>query len=139
MHLSDYTEVDNLESQLSLTEKAIMRACDVSSTLDAAEAVPVSQKWPTSKVSVFLVDSRRKNCFLMHSSMTCAVRSIIEKHLDVSSSDLPDSKCIKNKKRANIFSTGLQHADESWLQEFALSAATEATGICLMRNQNSRV
>lgn len=129
MHRSDYTEVDNLESQLSLTEKAIMSACDISSTLDVAEVVLPSQKWPTSKVAVFLVDSRRENCFLKHSSMTCAVSSIIEKHLDVFSSYPLDSKCINKKKRANIFSTGLQHADESWLQEFALSAATEATGI----------
>ncbi|WMV22465.1 hypothetical protein MTR67_015850 [Solanum verrucosum] len=129
MHRSDYTDVDNLESQLSLTEKEIMRACDISSTLDAAEVVPLSQKWPTSKVAVFLVDSRRENCLLMHSSMTCAVWSIIEKHLDVSSSYLFDSKCISKKKKANMFSTGLQYADGSSLQDLALSAATEATGI----------
>uniref|UniRef100_M0ZRQ3 Uncharacterized protein n=1 Tax=Solanum tuberosum TaxID=4113 RepID=M0ZRQ3_SOLTU len=129
MHRSDYTDVDNLESQLSLTEKEIMRACDISSTLDAAEVVPLSQKWPTSKVAVFLVDSRRENCLLMHSSMTCAVWSIIEKHLDVSSSYLFDSKCISKKKKANMFSTGLHYADESSLQDLALSAATEATGI----------
>ncbi|KAK4736179.1 hypothetical protein R3W88_010440 [Solanum pinnatisectum] len=129
MHRSDYTDVDNLESQLSLTEKEIMRACDISSTLDAAEVVPLSQKWPTSKVAVFLVDSRRENCLLMHSSMTCAVWSIIEKHLDVSSSYLFDSKCISKKKKANMFSTGLQYADASSLQDLALSAATEATGI----------
>ncbi|XP_055825142.1 uncharacterized protein LOC129893782 isoform X3 [Solanum dulcamara] len=129
MHRSDYTDVNNLESQLSLTEKAIMRACDISSTLDAAEVVPLSQKWPTSKVAVFLVDSRRENCLLMHSSMTCAVWSIIEKHLDVSSSYLFDSKCRNKKKRANMFSTSLQYADGSSLQELALSAATEATGI----------
>lgn len=129
MHRSDYTDVDNLESQLSLTEKEIMRACDISSTLDAAEVVLLSQKWPTSKVAVFLVDSRRENCLLMHSSMTCAVWSIIEKHLDVSSSYLFDSKCISKKKKANMFSTGLQYADESSLQDLALSAATEATGI----------
>lgn len=129
MHRSDYTDVDNLESQLSLTEKEIMRACDISSMLDAAEVVPLSQKWPTSKVAVFLVDSRRENCLLMHSSMTCAVWSIIEKHLDVSSSYLFDSKCISKKKKANMFSTGLQYADESSLQDLALSAATEATGI----------
>uniref|UniRef100_A0A0V0IK42 Putative ovule protein n=1 Tax=Solanum chacoense TaxID=4108 RepID=A0A0V0IK42_SOLCH len=129
MHRSDYTEVDNLESQLSLTEKEIMRACDISSTLDAAEVVPLSQKWPTSKVAVFLVDSRRENCLIMHSSMTCAVWSIIEKHLDVSSSYLFDSKCISKKKKANMFSTGLQYADGSSLQDLALSAATEATGI----------
>ncbi|KAL3343868.1 hypothetical protein AABB24_027411 [Solanum stoloniferum] len=129
MHRSDYTDVDNLESQLSLTEKEIMRACDISSTLDAAEVVPLSQKWPTSKVAVFLVDSRRENCLLMRSSMTCAVWSIIEKHLDVSSSYLFDSKCISKKKKANMFSTGLQYGDASSLQDLALSAATEATGI----------
>ncbi|KAK6795997.1 hypothetical protein RDI58_009452 [Solanum bulbocastanum] len=129
MHRSDYTDVDNLESQLSLTEKEIMRACDISSTLDAAEVVPLSHKWPTSKVAVFLVDSRRENCLLMHSSMTYAVWSIIEKQLDVSSSYLFDSKCISKKKKANMFSTGLQYGDASSLQDLALSAATEATGI----------
>lgn len=139
MHRSVYTDVDNLESQLSLTEKEIMRACDISSTLDDAEVVPLSQKWPTSKVAVFLIDSRRENCLLMHSSMTCAVWSIIEKHLDVSSSYLFDSKCISKKKKANMFSTSLQYADGSSLQDLALSAATEATGICLMSNHNSRV
>lgn len=130
VHRSDYTDLDDLESQLSFTEKAIMNACDISSTLDAAEVVPLSQKWPTSKVAVFLVDSRRENCLLMHSSMTCAVWSIIEKHFDVSSGYLFDSKCLNKKKRASkIFSTGLQYADGAGLQELALSAATEATGI----------
>ncbi|MCD7446803.1 hypothetical protein HAX54_016897 [Datura stramonium] len=130
MHRSDYTDADDLESQLSLTEKAIMRACDVSSTLDAAEVVSLSEKWPASKVAVFLVDSRRENCLLMHSSMTCAVWSIIEKHLDVSSGYLFDSKCTNKKKRASkIFSAGLQYSDGEGLQELALSAATEATGI----------
>ncbi|KAK4349836.1 hypothetical protein RND71_029149 [Anisodus tanguticus] len=76
-----------------------MRTCDISSTLDAVEVVPLSQKWPTSKVAVFLVDSRRENCLLMRSSMTCAGWSIIEKKLDGSSG----------------------------LQELALSAVTEAT------------
>ncbi|CAN4086971.1 unnamed protein product [Withania somnifera] len=126
MHRADYADVDDLESQLSLTEKAVMHACDISSTLDAAEVVPLSQKWPTSKVSVFLVDSRRENCLLMLSSMTCAVWSTIEKHFDVPF----DSKCINKKKRASkIFSTGLQYADGAGLQELALSAVTEATGI----------
>ncbi|TMX02013.1 hypothetical protein EJD97_022809 [Solanum chilense] len=129
MHRSVYTDVDNLESQLSLTEKEIMRACDISSTLDDTEVVLLSQKWPTSKVAVFLVDSRRENCLLMHSSMTCAVWSIIEKHLDVSSSNLFDSKCISKNKKTNMFSTSLQYADGSSLQDLALSAATEATGI----------
>ncbi|KAM3268666.1 hypothetical protein P3S67_030630 [Capsicum chacoense] len=130
MHRSDYTDVDDLESQLSFTEKAIMRACDVSLTLDDAEVVQLSQKWPTSKVAVFLVDSRRENCLLMHSSMTCAVWSIIEKRFDGSSGHPSDSKCINKKRRASkIFSTGLQYADGAALQELALSAAAEATGI----------
>ncbi|XP_059303069.1 uncharacterized protein LOC132055324 [Lycium ferocissimum] len=126
MHRSDYTDVDNLESQLSLTEQAIMRACDVSSTLDAAEVVPLSQKWPTSKVAVFLVDSKRENCLLVRSSMTGAVWSIIEKHLDGSSGYLFDSKYKNKKKRATNI---LSNADGAGLQELALSAATEATGI----------
>ncbi|KAM3380063.1 hypothetical protein P3S68_005636 [Capsicum galapagoense] len=130
MHRSDYTDVDDLESQLSFTEKAIMRACDVSLTLDDAEVVQLSQKWPTSKVAVFLVDSRRENCLLMHSSMTCAVWSIIEKRFDGSSGHPSDSKCINKKRRASkIFSTVLQYADGAALQELALSAAAEATGI----------
>ncbi|KAM3245889.1 hypothetical protein P3S67_031856 [Capsicum chacoense] len=130
MHRSDYTDVDDLESQLSFTEKAIMRACDVSLTLDDAEVVQLSQKWPTSKVAVFLVDSRRENCLLMHSSMTCAVWSIIEKRFDGSSGHPSDSKCINKKRRASkIFSTVLQYSDGAALQELALSAAAEATGI----------
>lgn len=135
MHRSDYTDVDDLESQLSFTEKAIMRACDVSLTLDDAEVVQLSQKWPTSKVAVFLVDSRRENCLLMHSSMTCAVWSIIEKRFDGSSGHPSDSKCINKKRRASkIFSTVLQYSDGAALQELALSAAAEATGIYLTRN-----
>ncbi|XP_009616030.1 uncharacterized protein [Nicotiana tomentosiformis] len=130
MRRSDYTDVDDLESQISLTEKAIMRACDISSALDAAQVDPLSEKWPISKVVVFLVDSRRENCLLMRSSMTYAVWSIIEKHLDVSSGYLFDSKCINKKKRStNIPSTSSQYTDGAGLEELALSAAAEATGI----------
>ncbi|XP_009795177.1 uncharacterized protein LOC107804594 isoform X1 [Nicotiana tabacum] len=130
MRRPDYTDVDDLESQISLTERAIMRACDISSALDAAQADPLSGTWPTSKVVVFLVDSRRENCLLMRSSMTYAVWSIIEKHLDVSSGSLFNSKCINKKKRStNIPSTSSQYADGARLEELALSAAAEATGI----------
>lgn len=135
MRRPDYTDVDDLESQISLTERAIMRACDISSALDAAQADPLSGTWPTSKVVVFLVDSRRENCLLMRSSMTYAVWSIIEKHLDVSSGSLFNSKCINKKKRStNIPSTSSQYTDGAGLEELALSAAAEATGICLTMN-----
>ncbi|GAY62082.1 hypothetical protein CUMW_215040 [Citrus unshiu] len=67
---SNDSELDDPDKQLSVTEKKIMDACDISNSLDASKDIPSTEGWSISKVAVLLIDSRKENCFLKHSSMT---------------------------------------------------------------------
>ncbi|BBG93598.1 hypothetical protein Prudu_001663, partial [Prunus dulcis] len=96
------TELDDLEKQLSVTEKTIMDACNMSLRLDASKDVPNTEGWPISKVTVFLVDPKKENCLLLFSLITQGVWSVIEKDLDVavhSSEDQTEAKHVNRNKR----------------------------------------
>lgn len=125
MQISDNAELDDLENQTSVTDKMIMRACDISSRLDALKDAPVTDGWPISKVTVFLVDSEKENCFLIFSSITNGVWSVIEKDLDDT-----DAKHVSKKRRFTRRTSGDElGVDEAALQQFAFSAIKEASGI----------
>ncbi|KAL9431733.1 hypothetical protein AB3S75_026850 [Citrus x aurantiifolia] len=125
---SNDSELDDPDKQLSVTEKKIMDACDISNSLDASKDIPSTEGWPISKVAVLLIDSRKENCFLKHSSMTEGVFSLIEKDLDVSSciSEVMSEGKQKRKKikvTRNFFEDAV---DEDTLQQVAFSAVKEA-------------
>ncbi|KAM1158544.1 hypothetical protein ACFXTH_031909 [Malus domestica] len=127
------TKLDDLEKQLSVTEKAIVDACSISVSLDALKDVPNTEGWPISKVTVLLVDSKKENCFLLFNSITQGVWSVIEKDVDVSVHS-PEDKAVekhvhKNKRVIGKPSRRESTTDEPTLRKLAYSAISEATGI----------
>ncbi|XVF29265.1 hypothetical protein REPUB_Repub15cG0106100 [Reevesia pubescens] len=128
---TDDTEFSDLEKQLSLTEKAIKDACDISTSLDASRNIPSTKGMPVSKVAVLLIDPTKENCFLQDDSITKGVRSLIEK--DVNESCCSSESSIEAKhmnKRKRIPNKHLRDelgADECHFQQFAFSAVKEAT------------
>ncbi|KAG2726051.1 hypothetical protein I3760_01G093700 [Carya illinoinensis] len=133
MQRSDDTELDDLEKQLSVTERTIMEACDISTKLDAAKDVPNIEGWPISKVSVLLFDYKKENCFLLFSSTTQGVWSVIEKDVDISNLNSEGQVEAKqmNRKRRVIRKPSKEESsvNESALFQLAYLAVEEATGI----------
>ncbi|PIA65610.1 hypothetical protein AQUCO_00100841v1 [Aquilegia coerulea] len=105
---------DGLNENLSITEKALMNACKISLELDITKAAPSMERWPTSKVAVFLMDSRQEKCSLYFGDMTEGVWSLIEK---------PDAERAKKRPGRILIS------DESRLRQLAVSAVKEKTDI----------
>lgn len=133
MQRSNDTELDDLEKQFSVTEKRIMEACDISTSLDASKDVPNIEGWPISKVAVLLFDYKKENCFLLFSSITQGVWSVIEKDLDISNLTLEgmaEAKQVDKKKRfIRKPSKGESSVDESGVLRLAYLAVKEATGM----------
>ncbi|XP_010672149.2 uncharacterized protein LOC104888776 isoform X2 [Beta vulgaris subsp. vulgaris] len=130
--MTNRTELDDVEKHLSLTEKAIMNACDTSKSLDASKDNQIVESWPITKVAVFLVDSRKENCYLFHSSTTQGVWSVIEKEVNVPSqrSETVTEAKLANKKKRVIKRTPKEiTADGTGLQQLASLAVKEACGI----------
>ncbi|XVF37842.1 hypothetical protein REPUB_Repub20aG0045900 [Reevesia pubescens] len=128
---SNDTELSDLEKQLSLTEKAIKDACDISTSLDASRNVPNTNGWPISKVVVLLIDQGKEKCVLQFGSITEGVWSVIEKDVDescCSSDGSIEGKHMNKRKRIPI-----KHlrdelcADEGRFQQLAFLAVKEAT------------
>ncbi|GAB2294172.1 hypothetical protein Dimus_028392 [Dionaea muscipula] len=120
MRGANYDGEDDLDKQLSSTEKLIMDACNISRSLDASRDVPVIEGWPVTKVGVFLVDSRKENCLLLHSGITQGVWSLVEKEVDVlgnsSLSTVGKKRIMKKPLKLN------QTTDETALRQLALAA-----------------
>ncbi|XVE81174.1 hypothetical protein DITRI_Ditri15bG0041600 [Diplodiscus trichospermus] len=127
---SDDTELSDLEKQLSLTEKAIKDACDISTNLDGSSNSLSAKEWPVSKVAVLLIDPMKEKCSLRNGSITEGVWSVFEK--DVNESCWSSDGSIEGKhtnKRKRIPNKQLQDeldADEGRYQQFAFSAVKEA-------------
>ncbi|KAI8566986.1 hypothetical protein RHMOL_Rhmol02G0086100 [Rhododendron molle] len=133
MHRSDYAELDDLEEQLSVTEKAIMSACDISLALDASKDAPCIEGWPVSKVAVLVTDSSKDHCLLQFSSITHGVWSVIEKDYDlssVSSERTVEGQYVYKRKRNTKKSLRNEtNPDEADFRKLVTSAVKEVTGI----------
>lgn len=131
-HQIDSNWSNDLENQLSVTEKAIMEACNISLSLDALKDVPSIEAWPIMKVSVLLLDSKKENCMMLYDSITNGVWSVIEKCLDVPNLD---SEILSEEKHADKMDkkmpTDVQSAVGSDFEQLAFSAVKEATGMSL--------
>ncbi|CAK7322602.1 unnamed protein product [Dovyalis caffra] len=135
-HVRLFQRSNDTESQpFPLMEERIMEACSISMSLDASEDDLNIDGWPISKVAVFLVDSRKENCFLQFGSITDGVWSVIEKDVD-GSNDSPkgtmDSNPVTVNKKKRIIKKPLKGKSSSngaGFQQFAFSAVKEATGI----------
>ncbi|RZS24828.1 hypothetical protein BHM03_00057936 [Ensete ventricosum] len=129
-------ELQDLDQQLSVMEKKIMDACNISSTLDALNNAPNMDRWLVSRVAVFLVDASKEKCFLDFGSMTQGVWSLVEKEIDkpialVSSTKMKEHTS-KNKSFSCEYSDGLLENEDS-LQQLAFSVMEQKTGanICI--------
>ncbi|KAH9606878.1 hypothetical protein KSS87_019712 [Heliosperma pusillum] len=136
MQSSDNSEVelelDDLEKDMSLTEKEVVNACDVSRSLDVSSEKPSIDGWPISKVAVFLVDSKRENCFLFHSSITQGVWSVIEKDVILPGEEGGNKKkrVIKKTPKEN------QTMEDAVLQQAAYLAVKE---VCVCNQGDLRI
>ncbi|KAJ8774877.1 hypothetical protein K2173_018136 [Erythroxylum novogranatense] len=130
---SNDTELNDPEKQLSLTEKHIMNACEVSKVLDASENIPKTVGWPVSKVAVFLVDSKKENCLLQFGSITYGIWSVIERDVGFStniSKPVNDVEHVDKKRRIIKRTARCElSTDETGLNELACFAIKETTGI----------
>ncbi|EES03215.2 hypothetical protein BDA96_03G225000 [Sorghum bicolor] len=66
---------------LSVTDKAIIDACDIAEALDPMKGSPEMIMWPISKVAVLLLNRTKKVCLLEHGSVTKGVWSLFEKDI----------------------------------------------------------
>ncbi|KAF3336655.1 hypothetical protein FCM35_KLT19241 [Carex littledalei] len=99
-----YLEKAILPSQnLSLVEKSIMRACNISKALWDHDARTI-ETWPVEKVAVFLADAKREKCFLERDSFVKGVFSLVD---------------IEVEGQKGVFS----------LEDFTLSKVESRTGI----------
>uniref|UniRef100_A0A0D9XFL6 DRBM domain-containing protein n=1 Tax=Leersia perrieri TaxID=77586 RepID=A0A0D9XFL6_9ORYZ len=72
---------------LSVTDTAVMDACEIAEALDASQDSPEMTMWPISKVAVLLLDSTKKRCLLECNSVGKKCRSLLEKDIDTSSTE----------------------------------------------------
>ncbi|KAK6914573.1 hypothetical protein RJ641_021894 [Dillenia turbinata] len=133
MQASLDTELEDADKQLSVTEKMIMEACDICAGLDASKDAPCIDGWKTSKVTVFLIDSRKENCLLLFSSITQGVWSVIEKTLDItngSSQGVVEPKQVYKKKKGTKKTVKEEGNNEEFgFRQIAFLAVKEMTGI----------
>ncbi|KAF3455402.1 hypothetical protein FNV43_RR00026 [Rhamnella rubrinervis] len=125
-------ESEKLDKKFSILEKTIMEACDISKILDASREVPNIEGWPISEVSVLLVDSKEENCYLLFSSITRGVWSVIQKDVEVSKQSFQGTMEEKYDKKGRFIGKPLEvesKIDEAGFQKLAFLAVKEATGI----------
>ncbi|KAL9296512.1 hypothetical protein ACSQ67_022408 [Phaseolus vulgaris] len=136
MQNSNEEELTDVEKQLSLTEKMIMEACDVCKCLDASKNVPNIEGWPITKVAILLIDSKKENCFLLFSSITSGVWSLVEKGLGTSSQSSPGSKGLETSSQSSLGSKGINYTDISLLESdtvYSESKEKEASRFYIMQ------
>ncbi|XP_061367309.1 uncharacterized protein LOC133310397 [Gastrolobium bilobum] len=136
MQKPDESELVDVEKQLSLTEKKIMNACDICTCLDASKNVPNVGGWPISKVAVLLIDCKKENCFLLFSSITEGVWSLVEKDVDTftqssQSSDVTSGTKYTYKKKRGIKKPIKDESkvDEDGFLQVGYSVIKEAAGV----------
>ncbi|WVZ65529.1 hypothetical protein U9M48_014877 [Paspalum notatum var. saurae] len=81
MYLSQLHDHRGAGGVLSVTDKAVIDACDIAEALDPTKDSPEMTMWPISKVAVLLLDRTKKKCLLEHGPETKGVWSILEKDI----------------------------------------------------------
>lgn len=128
MNQSDLTSSKDMNNDLSVTEKAIQDACNISCALDASKDVPAINKWLISKVSVLLLDSKKETCYLFYSLVTDGVWSLIEKCLELPTAEI-EGMVEGIKRQTSMRSVTVeQKDDDSCFQQLAFLAVEDATG-----------
>lgn len=130
MQKSDDTVAEDIEDQVSLTEKAVMDACDICKILDPSKIAPNIKGWPISKIAILLIDSQKEHCKLQRDCITNGVWSLIEKDLDASN-QTPEVTPGSAKKRRYIRKPSKEDvsSEETGHLQVAFSAVKEVAGI----------
>ncbi|CAA6660135.1 unnamed protein product [Spirodela intermedia] len=118
-------ELPSSIDQFSISEKMIWEACSICTGLEMLIDAQILRSWSISKVVVLLVDHTMMNCFLLYSSITQGVWSLIEKDADLPFGDslnLAPIDVSSEKKK-----TATDHEND--LLQFAFQAVKEKTGI----------
>ncbi|KAG8391928.1 hypothetical protein BUALT_Bualt01G0237900 [Buddleja alternifolia] len=104
MNESESMELSDGEDYLSLTEKAIKDACDISMALDAMKDNPTTEGCQISKVTVLLIDLKKENCLLQFGAITEGVWSLIEKEVNDSNinPDISAEEKVGNKRKRKV-------------------------------------
>ncbi|CAI0397085.1 unnamed protein product [Linum tenue] len=131
---SNDTVLVDRENQLSLTEKKVMDACSIATSLDASKEAPAVNGSAVSRVAVLLVDSTKKKALLQFGSITDGVWSAVEKDVEVvdQSKGTSGDSNQANKKRRVIKGPPPKREEstaEVDLKKAAMLAVNEATGI----------
>ncbi|PIA65615.1 hypothetical protein AQUCO_00100844v1 [Aquilegia coerulea] len=122
--------VDGAYKDLSIVEKAIMDACNISIGLDTLKDGPTMERWPISKVAIFLIDSLKENCSLHFGAKTEGVWSLIEKNDgETGDSESVGAKQKIQNKRSVTCPVKVSNSYEAHLQQLAISVVKEKTGI----------
>lgn len=122
----------DLDKQLSITEKKIMDACNISAALDASNNAPNMEGWPISKVAVFLINHTKERCLLQFGSLTQGVWSLLEQELEEPIDNQvggtqTNKNVSKNKRIASGCSDGSSENDYV-LQQLAFSILEQKAG-----------
>ncbi|XP_021906656.1 uncharacterized protein LOC110821215 isoform X1 [Carica papaya] len=124
---------DEPEKQLSVMEQTVMDACNICTSLEGLKDIRSIEGWPISKVTVFLVDSKKENCYLQFGTITLGIWSLIEEDtyvFDSNSEAKLDGTHINKKKRISTKSVRDELvANEDAFQQLAFLAIKKATGI----------
>nr|XP_019702500.1 uncharacterized protein LOC105034290 isoform X2 [Elaeis guineensis] len=123
----------DLDKQLSITEKKIMDACNISEALDASNNTPNMEGWPISKVAVFLINHTKEICLLQFGSLTQGVWSLLEQELEEPIDNQVDgTQMNKNASKNKRIACGCSHGsseNDYVLQQLAFSILEQKAGI----------
>uniref|UniRef100_K4A1F3 Uncharacterized protein n=1 Tax=Setaria italica TaxID=4555 RepID=K4A1F3_SETIT len=111
---------------LSVTDKAVIEACDIAEALDATKDSPEMTMWPISKVAVLLLDRTKKMCLLEHGSETKGVFSLLEKDIK---SALGGSRSSDLSVKESTSKSVVLPSEPLVLQQIAYSEVELKTGI----------
>nr|TKW34032.1 hypothetical protein SEVIR_2G278700v2 [Setaria viridis] len=111
---------------LSVTDKAVIDACDIAEALDATKDSPEMTMWPISKVAVLLLDRTKKMCLLEHGSETKGVFSLLEKDIK---SALGGSRSSDLSVKESTSKSVVLPSEPLVLQQIAYSEVELKTGI----------
>lgn len=115
-------------AKLSVTDKAVIQACEIAEELDASRDSPDMAMWPISKVAVLLLDPTRKKCLVEYSADTRGIWSIIEKELDPSAGNSYSTNQPAGQESTPKGSIGAAHTPYN-LQRQAYSEVERRTGL----------
>jgi len=128
MYLNQAQNLGNgVGAGLSVTDKAIIDACDIAEALDPTKDSPEMIMWPISKVAVLLLNRTKKVCLLEHGSETKGVWSIFEKDIKTAlGGSLSSDMSVQGSSNKSIALPSEPYV----LQQVAYSEVELKTGWC---------